>query len=126
MSQSEVTRENFPDLYDLKDVLQAEGIVADVWAFDQYQGPFMSVSGCCRIWYAGDYAPGGSFLIERGSPPVNRFESYGALYVQRATPRELRHGIYDTDRAVRRIAQLCRKPKKGSRFLAEREALEEA
>ena len=56
MSASEVTEQNYPALFKLKDMLQKEGIFCDARPFDQYCGPYLS----CKfneknfeVWYPG-------------------------------------------------------------------------
>lgn len=102
MSRSEVTAESFPKLFELRDALAAEGIESDPRPFDQYQGPYLYVKGVGRCWYSDDES-GETFLIERGRPPINTFETKGADRVFKATDKSLRHGVYFIDSAVERI-----------------------
>jgi hypothetical protein len=104
MNQSEVTAEAFPDLFALRDALEAQGIKSEPRAFDQYQGPYLRGPGVCKVWYADEED---AFLIEVGGmPPLNSFETKGADYVNKATAQSLKHGIYSADSALARIIKL--------------------
>lgn len=104
MSQSEVTRESYPDLFEIRDRLKAKGIESEPRAFDQYQGPYLKIQGVCKVWY-GEYD---LFVIERGFPPRNTFETTGADEVVKATDKALKHGLYCVDSAAVRVAALAK------------------
>ena len=103
MSQGEVTRDNFPGLFQLMDGLQRLGIKSKPRAFDQYQGPYLAVRndlrsgrgvyaplvslpGAVRVWYSGDGE--GGFLIEHVTDSTTEFEEV------------------DTDKAVERLVEV--------------------
>lgn len=109
MSQSEVTPESYPLLFELRDALAARGIESEPRAFDQYQGPYLYISnGGIKVWYNSEDMMGETLLIERGAPPCNTFETKGADRVLKATAKTLRHGVYSLMGAEDRIAEMRR------------------
>lgn len=108
MSREEVTRESYPDLFELRDALAAQGIESEPRPFDQYQGPYLYVPGVCRAWYDGSDIEGISFVIERGFPPTNTFERKGSDIRFPATDTTLAYGSYLPDSAVARIVALAK------------------
>lgn len=116
MSQSEVTRENFPELFALRDALKRRGIESTPRAFDQYRGPYLSVPGLGDVWYSQDadasgvflpslkpmYA-GGLFVIEAGR---YGFQAYGAHHQHRETNGAYKYGCYTLRQAARHIESI--------------------
>lgn len=49
MSKDEVTRENYPEFFELSDLLHSKGYPASVEPFDQYQGPYVQC-GNLKFW----------------------------------------------------------------------------
>lgn len=116
MSQAEVTRENYPELYALRDALKRRGIASEPRAFDQYQGPYLAVPGVGQVWYSQDddaaavwlssgkpLYPGGLWLIEHR----HAFETTGAMHVHEATERSYAAGCFTIRQASKRIARLA-------------------
>lgn len=117
MSQSEVTRDAYPDLFRLMDALKRRGIRSEPKAFDQYQGPYLAVRNDIRVGNAPYQVltnmPGvlRVWLHEHGFIIENDrgFESEGASYVMPETPAEQKHGVYTLRQAARRIEQVARR-----------------
>lgn len=101
MSQSEVTREAYPILFEIQDALDAEGVFSDPRAFDQYQGPYLYVPGVCKVWLA----PVMGVLIERSHL---QFETRGSHHIEKATPATVRCGYYTAEEAAERIVRMVR------------------
>lgn len=101
MSQSEVTPEAYPILFELQGLLAEQGIESEPRAFDQYQGPYLRVDGGIKVWLA----PVMGVLIERSHL---QFETRGAHHVEKATPHTVRCGYYTAEEAAARIAEMRR------------------
>jgi hypothetical protein len=117
MGADEVTRENYPDLFQLRDELAAAGVESEPRPFDQYQGPYLYVDGpgAC-VWYDSEDEEGSSFLIERGPHYTRTFETRGATYLPKKKEGELRHGSYSVEAAALRLVALARKAKAAGRI----------
>ncbi len=121
MRQSEVTKENYPDLFKLRDALHRRGIPSEPRPFDIYQGPYLAVRndlrcgdepyacltflpGVLRVWLADEAdLLGVGFLIESA-----HFEFKGASYEVQETPESEPYGVYTLRQAAKRIAVLMR------------------
>ncbi|GAI34064.1 unnamed protein product [marine sediment metagenome] len=59
---------NYPQIFDLKDMLKSEGITCDVKPFDVYQGPYLACRGKrtdFKVWYEQESPPEfGNFTVE--------------------------------------------------------------
>lgn len=59
---------NYSQIFELRDMLKAEGIKCEVKPFDVYQGPFLDCEGKrknFKVWYESDAPPElGEFLVE--------------------------------------------------------------
>ena len=58
MHSSEVTPDNYPDLFELKENLESMGAKVEARPFDKYQGPYLEVeySGIhFRVWYHSEW-----------------------------------------------------------------------
>lgn len=131
MSQSEVTRENYPGLFALRDALKRRGIVSYPRAFDQYQGPYLSVPGVGKVWYTDGYYQGvgpvyawhgdldatgrklrrvDRFVIDNGIAPAfgGTFQTEGASYVMPEDTKSVTVGVYTLRQAARRIAEVAK------------------
>lgn len=129
MSQSEVTRDNYPELYALRDALKRRGIASEPRAFDQYQGPYLAVPGIGDVWYSQDYGQGyarrdaagiwhaipGMLTIEKAervyqADPLiySAFETAAPFdHVHPATEHEYATACYTVRQASKRIAALA-------------------
>ena len=106
MSQSEVTRDAYPELFALRDALKRRGIVSEPRAFDQYQGPYLAVRGVGAVWYCGSEPS--MLCIERGFSIGNpgAWDTEGASWVIETTDDAYSHGCYTVRQAAKRIAAL--------------------
>jgi hypothetical protein len=117
MAQSEVTRENYPELYALRDALKRRGIKSQPRAFDQYQGPYLAIPGIGKVWYSQDYGQGyairdasgqwrdipAMLTIERGAS----FLIDGGDHEHARTEREYAVACFTVRQASKRIARLA-------------------
>lgn len=101
MSQSEVTKEAYPILFEIQDALDSEGIESEPRAFDQYQGPYLAVPGICKVWLA----PVMGVLIERSHL---QFETRGSHHIEKATSSTVRCGYYTAEEATARIVKMVK------------------
>jgi hypothetical protein len=126
MSQSEVTRESYPGLFALRDALKRRGIDSEPRAFDQYQGPYLSVPGIGKVWYSDEptfyvgAGPVSSWSNDKDS--VGRklrridyfiieafgwaFETIGAHHVKPESDTSVAAGVYTLRQAAKRISEL--------------------
>lgn len=110
MVQSEVTREAYPAMFALRDALKRRGIPSEPRAFDQYQGPYLSVPSVGKVWYYSGEANGTLFVIDNGIAPAfgGTFQTEGALVVQPADDRNVEAGLYTLRQAAKRIAEVVK------------------
>ena len=130
MSQSEVTQESYPGMFALRDALRRRGITSEPRAFDQYQGPYLSVAGH-KVWYHDTYFTGAGpvafwvddldvtgrklrrvdlFTIDNGVAPFwgGTFQADGATRVMPATDTSIEAGVYTLRQAAKRIAEVVK------------------
>jgi hypothetical protein len=126
MSAAEVTRDNYPELFALRDALRRRGIKSEPRPFDQYQGPYLNVPGVGSVWYSqdenaaavklrrqldgswkamGPVFAGGLWTIEarRGG---GEFQTLGAHHVHAENGEDYAAGCYTLRQAARRIASI--------------------
>jgi hypothetical protein len=108
MRQSEVTRDTYPGLFRLRDALKRRGISSEPRAFDQYQGPYLSVPGVGKVWYHSTSPL--FFLIDDGIAPAygGTFQTAKATHVMPETGTSIAAGLYTLRQAARRIAEVAK------------------
>ena len=104
MSQSEVTVENYPVLFALRRALKRRGIESTPRAFDQYQGPYLSILGLGQVWYSDEP----DMLVVNVRDGFETFQTIGADHVHAVTEDIFGHGCYTLRQAACRIAELTR------------------
>ena len=82
MSAAEVTRENYPELFALRDALKRWDIASTPRPFDQYQGPYLAVPGVGKVWYS--YDAGQGYVMRDDSAPNGWRPIPALLTIERA------------------------------------------
>jgi hypothetical protein len=107
-SASEVTPENFPELFKFKDVLENKGISCQAKPFDKYQGPFLlceAKEGNFKVWHP----PPEEVVLKgrtRDGVKIERREyiprASGSFYIE-AGMKGFEIDEYDVDRLIKKL-----------------------
>ena len=122
MSKEEVTRDNYPELFQVKEVLVGHDVGCQELPFDQYQGPFLDCevdNMDFEIWYHGE-SPGAlvakfktldnrtaflEFFPDGADSLIHEIKYYRRYEIYTFEPDEIKAFEVDFNRNIKKFAE---------------------